>query len=134
MVKTYKIFISHSWDYVDDLMNLRRLLNNRPYFNAIYEEVPPHESINSTNASYIKYKIRQRLEESDVVIGMAGVYGSYSEWMQWEMDKAKELGLNVIGVIPRGQEHISKEVCNRSVIDVRWNADSIVEAIREYSK
>ena len=29
MVKTYKVFISHSWDYVDDLMNLRRLLNLR---------------------------------------------------------------------------------------------------------
>lgn len=54
--------------------------------------------------------------------------------MQWEMDKAKELGLKVIGVIPWGQERISQEVYKRSVIDVRWNADSIVDAIRTYSK
>lgn len=67
-------------------------------------------------------------------MAIAGVFASHSEWMQWEMDKAKELGLNVIGVIPRGQEHISKEVYTRFVKDVRWNADSIVEAIREYSK
>lgn len=65
MVKTYKVFICHSWDYVDDLMNLRRLLNNRPYFYAVYEEVPPHEAINSANDNYIKLKIRERIKKSD---------------------------------------------------------------------
>lgn len=131
MVKTYKIFISHSWDYVDDLMNLRRLLNNRPYFNAIYEEVPPHESINSTNASYIKSKIRQRLEESDVVIGMARVYGSYSEWMQWEIETAKTIGKPIIAVIPWGQERVSSIIAGQANKIVRWNTESIVSAIRE---
>ena len=131
MVKTYKVFISHSWDYVDDLMNLRRLLNNRPYFNAIYEEVPPHESINSTNASYIKSKIRQRLEESDVVIGMARVYGSYSEWMQWEIETAKTIGKPIIAVIPWGQERVSSIIAGQANKIVRWNTESIVSAIRE---
>jgi len=69
-----------------------------------------------------------------VLLAIAGVYASYSEWMQWEMDKAKEVGLNVIGVIPRGQQRISQEVYNRSIVDVHWNADSIVDAIRNYSK
>ena len=68
------------------------------------------------------------------MLAIAGVFASHSEWMQWVMDKAKEIGLNVIGVSPRGQEQITKEVYNRSVKDVKWNADSVVEAIREYSK
>lgn len=52
MAKTYNIFISHSWDHVDDLMNLRRLLNERGYFNVNFEEVPPHDPIDSANSYY----------------------------------------------------------------------------------
>ena len=131
MIRTYKVFISHSWDYVDDLMNLRRLLNNRPYFNAIYEEIPPHEAINSANATYIKDRIRKRIEESDVVIGMAGMYGSYSEWMKWEIETAKSIGKPVIAVVPWGQERVSSIKAGQADRIVRWNTESIVSAIRE---
>ena len=131
MIRTYKVFISHSWDYVDDLMNLRRLLNNRPYFNAIYEEIPPHEAINSANATYIKDRIRKRIEESDVVIGMAGMYGSYSEWMKWEIETAKSIGKPVIAVVPWGQERVSSIIAGQADRIVRWNTESIVSAIRE---
>lgn len=134
MAKTYSLFISHSWDYDDTLKNLKDLLDSRGYFPAVYTQVEKDCPINSEKAAVIKANITKRLNESDVLLAIAGLYASYSEWMQWEMDKAKELGLNVIGVIPRGQERISTEVSNRSVIDVRWNADSIVTAIREYSK
>ncbi len=54
--------------------------------------------------------------------------------MEWELDKAKELDIPIIGIIPRGQERISATVYSRSVIDVKWNTESIVEAIRQYAK
>ena len=50
------------------------------------------------------------------------------------MDKALELGLKIVGVIPRGNERISQEVYKRSVEDVRWNTESVVKAIRTHSK
>lgn len=134
MAKEYKVFISHSWDHGDVLQNLKNLINGRGYFPAEYTQVEKHCPINSDLAWVIKANITKRLEESDIVLAIAGVYASYSDWMQWEMDKAKELGLRVIGVIPRGQERISQEVYSRSVVDVHWNADSIVDAIRRYSK
>lgn len=134
MAKTYSLFISHSWDHNDVLQDLKTLLNSRGYFPAEYTQIEKDCPINSERASVIKANITKRLEQSDVVLAIAGIYASNSDWMQWEMDKAKELGLYVIGVIPRGQEHISQEVYSRSVKDVRWNADSIVDAIRNYSK
>lgn len=134
MIKTYNLFISHSWDYDDVLQNLKDLINGRGYFSAEYTQIEKDCPINSVRASVIKGNITKRLEQSDVVLAIAGLYASYSEWMLWEMDKAKELGLNIIGVIPRGQQHISQEVYSRSAIDVRWNADSIVDAIRRYAK
>ena len=134
MAKTYKLFISHRWDYDDVLQDLKNLLDSRGYFPAEYTQIEKTCPINSDLAWVVKANITKRLQESDVVLAIEGVYASYSEWMQWEMDKAKELGLKVIGVIPWGQERISQEVYKRSVINVRWNADSIVDAIRTYSK
>lgn len=134
MVKTYKLFISHRWEYDNLLQNLKNLLNERGYFSAEYYQIEKDCPINSKNASVIKANITKRLEESDVVLAIAGVSASYSEWMQWEMDKASELGLKIVGVIPRGNERISQEVYKRSVEDVRWNTESVVEAIRKYSK
>ena len=134
MAKTYKVFVSHCWNYNDVLQDLKKLIDNRGYFEAEYTHVEKSHPINSENTSVIKANITKKLEKSDVVLAIAGLYASYSDWMPWEMDKAKELGLNVIGVIPRGQEHISREVYSRSITDVRWNADSIVAAIRKYGK
>ncbi len=134
MAKTYKVFVSHCWNYNDVLQDLKRLIDNRGYFEAEYKHVEKSHPINSENTSVIKANITKKLEDSDVVLAIAGLYASYSDWMPWEMDKAKELGLNVIGVIPRGQEHISREVYSRSITDVHWNADSIVAAIRKYGK
>lgn len=134
MAKEYKLFISHSWDHDDVLQDLKNLIDSRGYFPATYTQIEKDCPIDSDKAWVIKANITKRLQESDVVLAIAGVYASYSEWMQWEMDKAQELGLRVIGVIPRGQEHISHEVFNRSAVDVHWNADSIVDAIRNYSR
>ncbi|EOE4703164.1 TIR domain-containing protein [Vibrio cholerae] len=134
MAKTYHIFISHSWQNSDALNGLRRLLNDRGYFNVEFEEVSKDEPINSTNAYYIKRRLAEKIGNSNVVIGLAGMYASHSDWMEWELDKAIELDIPIIGVIPRGQERISTTVSSRSVVDVRWNTESIVDAIRTYAK
>ena len=131
---TTKIFISHSWDNDQDHKNLKSLLNDRGYFNVEFEEVTKDKPINSENAAYIKSQIKEKIKNSNIVLGLAGVYASYSDWMEWELDKARELGVSIVGVIPRGQERISTVVSSRSKEDVRWNTESIVAAIRQHSK
>lgn len=134
MARIYKIFISHCWNYDDVLQKLKNLLDSRGYFYAEYTHVEKSHPINSEYAPVIKAQITRKLGNSDIVLAIAGVYASYSDWMQWEMDRAKALGLNIIGVIPRGQERISKQVHSRSKVDVRWNTETIVNAIRQYAK
>ncbi len=133
MAKTYTIFISHSWAYVADLNNLKNLLENRGYFNVQFEEATPDVPINSENASYIKQRLRQKISNSDVVLGIAGVYASYSDWMTWELDKAIDLDIPIVGVVPRGAERISTVVSSRAKEVVRWNTESIVAAIRKWA-
>lgn len=134
MGKNYQIFVSHSWANSDDLKALRSLLNARGYFNVEFTEASKDVPINSTNASYVKARLKIKIANSDIVLALAGIYASHSEWMPWELDTAKACGIQIIGVIPRGQERVSQEVFTRSVVDVRWNTESIVDAIRNYSK
>tara|TARA_Y100000296_G_C5167792_1_gene255651 strand:- start:105 stop:509 length:405 start_codon:yes stop_codon:yes gene_type:complete len=134
MAKEYKIFISHSWQYSDTLEALRNLINARGYFSATYEESTRDKPINSDDESYVKRRLSQKIGNSDVILALAGVYASHSSWMQWELDKAIELGIPIIGVIPRGQDRISTIVSSRSVVDIKWNTESIVAAIRAHAK
>ena len=134
MAKEYHIFISHSWAYPDDLRNLRNLLNERGYFNVEFEEASANEPINSGNAVYIKNRLKQKISNSNIVLGIAGMYASYSDWMVWELDKALELDIPIVGVAPWGQERVSKTVSDRAKEVVRWNTESIVTAIRKWAK
>lgn len=134
MAKEYKIFISHSWQYTNTLEVLRNLIDERGYFNSTYEESTKDKPVNSDDESYVKRMLAQKIGNSNVILTLAGVYASHSSWMQWELDKAIELGVPIIGVIPRGQERISAIVSSRSVVDIKWNTESIVSAIRTYAK
>lgn len=134
MAKDYKIFVSHSWAHSDDLTALQNLLNNRGYFNVEFTEASKDVPINSENATYVKSRLKSKIINSDIVLALAGVYASHSDWMIWELDTAVSNSIPIVGVIPRGQERISQEVYNRSKEDVRWNTESIVEAIRKHAK
>lgn len=134
MAKEYKIFISHSWQYSDTLEALRDLINARSHFGATYEESTKDDPINSENANYVKARLAQKIGNSDIVLALAGIYASHSSWMEWELDKAIDLGVPIVGVIPRGQERISTIVSSRSLVDVRWSTESIIAAIRKYAK
>ena len=74
-----------------------------------------------TNTYYIRQRISERIAISDIVLGIAGIYASYSNWMKWELDKAAEKGIPIIGVIPRGQERIFSIVSNRAIEIVHCN-------------
>lgn len=134
MARIYSVFISHSWDHVDDLKNLRSLLRERGYFHVEFNEVSPDERIKSENPAYIRRRLKEKIANSDIVLGIAGVYASHSDWMEWELDTALEENVPIVGVIPRGQERISKSVTDRSVEDIHWNTESIVKVIRKWAK
>ena len=134
MAKIYSVFISHSWDHADDLKKLRNLLEERGYFHVEFSEASPDEPINSEKSAYIKRRLKEKISNSDIVLGIAGMYASHSDWMEWELETALEKKVPIVGVIPRGQERISKVVTDRSVEDVHWNTESIVDAIRRWAK
>jgi len=134
MARTYSVFISHSWAHVDDLRALRDLLEKRGYFHVEFEESSPDKPINSENPEYIKRRLREKISNSDIVLGIPGMYASRSDWMKWELDTAMAEGIPIVGVIPWGQERVSSVVKLRAIECVGWNTESIVKAIRKHAK
>lgn len=128
--KYYDLFISHAWDYKDEYYRLRDLLKNRRYFYWRDYSVPFHDPINSTNAYTIKRKIEEQIRQSSVFIILAGMYATYSDWIDYEIDVAKRQNKPILAIKPWGRQLMPIKVKNAAKEIVGWNTESIVNAIR----
>lgn len=130
---TYNLFISHSWNYSDTYDGLVNLLNAKPYFDYKNYSVPKNDPIHNAPYDYqLKAAIRNQMQHASSVLILAGVYSSYSKWINIEIQLAQEMGKKIIAIEPWGAERTSIVVKNAADETVRWNTDSIVRAIRGY--
>lgn len=128
---TYNLFISHSWTYGDAYDKLVKMLNSKPYFNYKNYSVPKDNPIHRVTLDWkLKDAIREQIRPASCVLIMAGVYSTYSKWINIEIELAKEMGKRIIAIEPWGSERTSAVVKEAANKVVKWNTDSIVEAIR----
>lgn len=127
----YNLFVSHSWNYSDQYQRLLALLNSKPNFYYKNYSVPKDDPIQDARYDYqLKAAIEQQMKPASCVLILAGVYSSYSKWINIEIEVAQKLGKRIIAIEPWGSEHTSTVVKNAADLIVKWNTDSIVEAIR----
>lgn len=127
----YNLFISHSWVYSDAYEKLVSLLNARGYFEWKDYSVPKNDPIH--NAPYtwqLKEAIKNQMQSTSCVLILAGVYASYSKWINIEIELAHSMGKKIIAIEPWGAERTSSVVKNAADEIVGWNTESIVNAIR----
>lgn len=129
----YNLFISHSWEYSDAYQKLCRLLDNRPYFEYKNYSVPFNDPIhtNGTDKQLIEAIINKIIPTSAVLI-LAGVYATYSRWINKEVEISKYLNKKIIAIEPWASEKTSTFVKENADEIVGWNTDSIVKAIRGF--
>ena len=134
-INTYNLFISHSWSYGDAYERLIDLLNKKLYFSFADYSVPKDDPIHNAPTSTALYEaIKNHVRPCHVVIIMAGVYATYSPWINNEIKIAKNEFLHpkpIIAVRPWGNTNVSTVVTRNADKLVGWNTDSIVSAIRE---
>ncbi len=130
-MKTYHLFISHSWNYGYQYGNLTSLLQKKNFFSFKNYSVPESNPIVGARTDrQLEAAIENKIRLSSVVVIMAGVYSTYSKWINKEIAIARRLGKPIIAVKPYGSTNISttvraaaNEICN-------WNTESVVSAIR----
>ena len=140
MTRTYHLFISHSWAYGSSYNNLINLLRQSYGFTFKDYSVPQDDPIhNAGNDAQLRQAIKEQMSPCSAVIVLAGVYATYSKWINKEIDLAKG-GLAkggfikpkpVIAVRPWGNQRISQKVRDAADKLVGWNTQSVISAIKE---
>lgn len=90
MGKTYNLFISHSWAYSDAYEKLINLLNKDSTFTYKNYSVPKDDPIHTNGTDSELYDaIKEQISHASVVLILAGVYSSYSKWIDKEITIAQ---------------------------------------------
>ena len=133
-LKDYRLFISHSWTYPNTYEGLVKLLNEQPLFKWSNYSVPKDDPIhNAPNTRLLKLAIEQQMRPANCVLILAGVYSTYSKWINFEIEAAKGMGKPIIAIEPWGSERTSVVVKTNADEIVKWNSNSIVRAIRNWA-
>lgn len=135
--KIYNLFISHSWAYGDQYDGLIRLLNQGDIKYRDYS-VPKGDPIhNAKNDKELYDAIKKQVSPSSIVIILAGVYASYSKWIDKEIKIAKtefSTSKPILAVQYWGSERTSRVVKDNADKIVKWQTSSIVNAIKDLCK
>ena len=130
---TQNLFISHSWAYSDAYNQLVNLLNGAKNFDYKNYSVPQDNPIhNAHNDKQLKEAIQKQMQPASCVLILAGVYSTYSKWINIEIELALSMNKQIVAVEPWGAERTSLIVKNAAGVTVGWNTNSIVKAIKGY--
>ena len=136
-MRTHNLFISHSWTYSDTYNRLVNLLDARPYFRYRNYSVPKDSPLHTSGTDKALYiAIKNQITPSGVILIFAGVYASYSKWIDKEIQIATtefQTPKPIIAIEPWGSQRTSLAVKNAADKIVGWNTESIVSAIRNLS-
>lgn len=133
-MRVKNLFISHSWTYSNEYERLVNLLAQAKHFSYKDYSVPQDSPIhrNGTNRQ-LRDAIAEQIRQAQVVLVLAGVYSAYSRWINIEIEIAKEefsWEKPIIAIEGRGSERTSQHVKDNANMIVKWNTNSIVNAIR----
>jgi len=129
-MKTYRLFISHSWSYSDAYDRIIKFLDDGgiDYYN---HSVPKDNPIHTNGTEWELYDaIESKIVGVSCVLILAGVYASYSRWIDKEIQIAKKHWKKIIAIEPWGSEKTSLLVKNNADMIVKWQSNSILNAIK----
>lgn len=131
MEKTYRLFISHSWKYGDAYEKMIQFLNEQGI--TFYDHsVPQNDPIHTNgSAQQLHTAIDAKIKGCSGVIILAGVYATYSQWINREIEISAAYNKRIIAVEPWASEKTSAVVKNAAHRIVKWNGKSLADAIRE---
>jgi hypothetical protein len=134
-MKTYNLFISHSWAYGDAYDRLTEMLNSDQRFSFRNYSVPRNDPIHTRGTDKQLYDaICNQMRPCHLMIIMSGVYATYSKWINKEVKIAQSEFATpkpILAIRPWAQERYSSvaQECADGICG--WNTSSIIANIRK---
>ena len=127
----YDLFISHSWKHNSDYDGLIELLDDKNHLSYRNYSVTKKEKVEGKSNRALKRHIKNKqIKPASVVIVIAGMYSTYSDWIGKEVRIAEELDKPIISVKPWGAERTSY-ITNKADATTGWNKTPIVREVRD---
>lgn len=126
------IFVSHQHNDADKIEPLKELIGKhgiKMRDSSIYENKLKN---NAKNEQYIKQElIKPQMEWAGTVVVLIGKDTAKSDYVNWEIKTAAEMGKRIVGVYLQGakEEDIPSELHEHGHNLVGWNGEKIVRAI-----
>lgn len=79
----------------------------------------------------LKAAITEQISHASVVIIPAGMYASYSEWIDYEINEAIRMNKKILGIYPWGQMHVPIKISLNADLMVHWQQDSVIRGIKQ---
>ena len=92
------LFVSYDYDNDKHYKNLLVAWNSHDRFDLEFYDHSVGVSVNSEDASYIRRVIKDKISRCTHFLCLVGAQTSKSEWVEWEIDKAVEMGKQIIAV------------------------------------
>lgn len=124
------IFISHSWKYDEHYAKVLDWLQNSN-INFINYSIPENKAFDKMTKKQLQEQLTEQIRHAAIVIILGGMYVSYSEWIEYEIDEAVRMGKTIIGVKPWGAERVPLKVQYSADVMVSWRQDSLINKIKE---
>lgn len=132
-LKNYRLLISHSWKYSTQYETIVGWLNSTSYFKWSNHSVSADNPLDTKTKKELKEQLTQQMRGCNAIIVVSGMYASYSEWIDYEIDEAIRMNKPIIGIKPWGSERIPKKISDNATTLVGWNSASLISAIRNYA-
>jgi len=132
-LKNYRLLISHSWQYSNHYETIVSWLNGASNFQWSNHSVSADNPLDTSTKRELKTRLTNQISGCHAVIIVAGMYASYSEWIDYEIDEALRMGKPIIGIKPWGNQVMPKKISDNATVLVNWNSSSLVSAIRDYA-
>lgn len=95
---SHKVFISYDHSEDARYKHLLQGWSNHPNFDFEFDNRSVQTPINSDDASRVKAGITMKLKQATHLLVIVGKLSYTSDWINWEIEKAKELGLKLAAV------------------------------------
>ena len=134
-IRIYHLFISHSWNYSDKYDRLIEMLETRPKFKFKNYSVPRDDPVHDADDDdALREAIRNQMSPCSAILILAGVYATYSKWINEEIDLAQNAFTNpkpIIAIRQWAAQRTSQVVTSAADEIVGWNTESVVKAVHK---
>lgn len=102
-----RVFISFRAEDRQQINGLRLLAAN-PNFGIEFYDESVRTPYNSTNATYIRQRIREKINRTSVTLCMVSQLTYTSEWVRWELEESIDKGNTIIAMgLPGGPTNLT---------------------------